>query len=138
SPARGGRRCTARPYSRIFKRRARISRRRLSVSGSAAERPCANSSRAVRRRERVRHVYVSVDRGIGHGRCRFLARDGHLSRARSCRRPIELRARGTRHWRLRRRIRLARGNYMVRSVAVDGFGRRQRRARTSLVRVRVR
>ncbi|MGH2858701.1 MAG: CocE/NonD family hydrolase, partial [Solirubrobacteraceae bacterium] len=42
SPARGGRRCTARPYSRIFKRRARISRRRLSVSGSAAERPCAN------------------------------------------------------------------------------------------------
>ncbi|MGH2891373.1 MAG: hypothetical protein ACRDNJ_17290, partial [Solirubrobacteraceae bacterium] len=135
--ARGGRSCTVRPRSEIFKRRARAWRRGLSVSGRASERACQHASRSVRRRERVRRVYVSVYRNLRYGRCRFLQRSGRLGRRRSCRRPIELRARGTRHWRVRRRIRIPRGSYLVRSDAVDGYGRHQRRSGGSVVRVRV-
>ncbi len=122
--------CSALPSSRIAKRAARLTHRRLAVSGTASERRCAGT--------RVAQVYVSVVRSAGHGRCRFLLANGRLGRARSCRRPVELRARDTGRWRLRRRVDLPAGHYLIRSAAVDGFGRHQRRSGAAVVARRVR
>ena len=122
--------CGARPSSRVDKRAARLSRRRLAVRGTATDRRCPGG--------RVARVSVSVVRSAAHHRCRFLTASGRLSRARSCARPIELRARGTGRWRLTRRVRLPAGRYLIRADAVDGFGRHQRRSGASVVARRVR
>jgi hypothetical protein len=127
--------CTPAPSSKIFRRRSHVRRGRLLVTGSASERRCAHSSAASRRRQRVVRVFVVISRPAAHGRCRFVGANGHLSRARSCKRPIELRARGTSHWRLRLRLHLPRGRYFIRSDAVDGFRRHQHRTRASRIRL---
>jgi poly(3-hydroxybutyrate) depolymerase len=135
---RGSAPCTAGPTSRIDKRRARLGRRRLSVSGTAAERTCLGASAATRRRQRVAHVYLSVSRMLGHGRCRFLTAGGRLSRPRSCRRLIELPAAGTGHWRFHRRLSIPPGLYVIGADAVDAQHHHQRRSGASVMSVRVR
>jgi len=132
-----GRGCAARPSSRIAKRRVRLSRSRAYVTGTATEKPCAHASVA-QRRERVVRVYVSIYRNLRRGRCRFVQRNGRLGRVRSCQHPIELLARGTRHWTLRKRLRIALAEYLVRADAVDGLRRHQRRSGASVMSVRVR
>ncbi len=112
--------------------------RALLVSGTAGEQPCPFASAATRRRERVARVYVMIYRPARHRRCRFVTRSGHLTRPRSCTRPIEFRASGTTHWHLRLRFRLVRGSYLVRSDAVDGNRRHQPRTAASVKRLRVR
>jgi dienelactone hydrolase len=134
----GTKRCIARPTSRINKRRLRVTRRRILISGTASEKPCRSAKAAARRKERVHTVWVSLSVSARHHRCRFLRANGRLTKARSCLRPVELRARGTRHWHLSRRQRVPRGRYSVRSDAVDGFHRHQRRSRAAFARVRVR
>ncbi len=106
--------------------------------GSAGEHRCATGSAANRRRQRLARVYVMVYRLAAHGRCRFVQLGGALSRPRSCRRPIEFVARGTAHWRLRLRISLAPGHYLIRSVAVDRLHHRQARSATSRASVTIR
>jgi hypothetical protein len=130
--------CTSRPSSRLDKRRLRITARGLRASGTASEKPCAEASAATQRKERVKRVWVSVFKQLRHGRCRYLLRNGRLSRARSCKRPLSFRARGTSHWRLSRRQHIPAGRYVVRSVAVDGFRRQQRSSAAATARVRVR
>jgi dienelactone hydrolase len=134
----GNGRCVARPSSRIDKRHVRVTRHGMNISGTATEKPCAHATAATRRQERVRTVYVSVYQTLKHGRCRFLRSSGRLSRPRSCRHPIEFRARGTSHWRLRRGQHVPRGRYLVRSDAVDGLHRHQRPSGRSVARARVR
>ena len=73
---------------------------------------------------RVRRVQVSFARRVGRGRCRHLGRRGRFGRARSCKRPRWLRARGTRRWRLTRRLALRPGSYLARARAIDSRGRR--------------
>ena len=53
---------------------------------------------------------MSIYRSLGHGRSRLVRR---------------LRANGTRRWRLRSRIRLARGRYVIAPDAVDRLGQHQ-------------
>jgi hypothetical protein len=130
--------CIARPTSRINKHGLRIGPHGIRVSGTASERPCPGAKPAARRKEHVRAVYVAVFETQRHGRCRYLLGNGHLSRARSCRKPLELRARGTSHWRLSRRQHVPRGRYTVRSDAVDGFHRHQRQSPAATARRRVR
>ena len=130
--------CVARPYSRIARRRTHGSRHGITVLGTAGEHRCAGASAARRRRQRVAHVYVVIYRRAAHGRCRFLEPGGRLSRPRSCRRGIELKARGTTGWSLRLRITLPTGVYLIRSVAVDRLHRRQAPAAASLARVTIR
>ena len=127
--------CNVRPFSSIDRRHVRASRNTVSVSGTAGEPVCKNASAADRRRNRVIAAYVVISRGASRGRCQFLQRNGRLSGPGSCARPIELLARGTSNWSLRLRVRLAPGPYLVRSDAVDGFGRHQRRSAASIVRV---
>jgi len=130
--------CSRLPYSRLHKRRTHAYSHLLVASGTASERRCPGATTAERRHERVVHVYAMIYRRTRHGRCRFLRRDGRLTHARSCSRPIEYRASGTSHWRLRLRIRIPAGSYLVRSDAVDGYGRHQRWTRASVKRVTVR
>lgn len=106
----------------------------LVLTGTASEPGCPGTSAAVRRRERIAHVYVMIYERGSHGRCRFVARGGGLSRPRSCAAPLELLARGTAHWTLRLTS-LAPGRYSASSDAVDGFGHHQRRARALVIRI---
>ncbi|MGH2868302.1 MAG: CocE/NonD family hydrolase [Solirubrobacteraceae bacterium] len=142
SPGSGGRgpgsACLAQPRSQIDRRHVRVRARRLFVSGRANETPCAHASAVARRKQHVRTVFVSVFRGVGHGRCRYVLSNGHLSRSRSCRRPIGLKARGTAHWHLSLRLRLPRGRYLVRINAVDGFRHQQPLRSRPTARIRVR
>jgi hypothetical protein len=68
-----------------------------------------------------------IYRHVAHRRCRFVTAGGKLSKARSCSRPIELRARGSAHWTLRVRT-IPMGQYLVRSDAVDRLHHHQRPA----------
>jgi hypothetical protein len=130
--------CSTRPYSNLNKRRVHASPHLLVASGSAGEPQCAVTTAAARRRQHVAHVYVMIYKPAAHGHCRFVKRSGRLTRPRSCRRPIEFRAVGRARWHVRLRIHLAPGVYLVRSDAVDGNPRHQRRTGASVKRVRVR
>jgi hypothetical protein len=123
--------CQARPHSRLNRSRTHAYPHRLLASGTAGPGHCASTCA----RRRVARVYVMLYRRTAHGRCRFLRRNGTFTRPRSCSRPIEYRASGTAHWRLRLRIRIPPGSYLVRSDAVNGYGRDQRRTAASLKRV---
>ncbi len=127
--------CTARPSSRITRHRI-DRRRRLILSGRATERPCAHASAQVHRSQRIRSVLVSISRAAGRGRCRFVTAAGRLSRPRSCRRALPLRARGTSRWSLTRRLRVPEGRYLVRVLAFDARGARQRVSTNTHIRVR--
>ena len=134
-PRTGIRRRSARWVGRRWsgRRSGRGPLRRLAVSGTATDRGCRQRDGRLRTAG-VRRVEVAVVKGSPR-RCRFLAFRGRLSRRRRCRRPIWLRATGSRRWRLSRRARLPRGRYKIVVRAVDGAGNGGHRAR---VRVRVR
>jgi dienelactone hydrolase len=123
----------ARPASAISPQRSRVSRAELTVTGAAAEFPCARASAATQRAEHVTHVYVAVSTGAPHHRCSFLKANGKLSTPRRCSRPIELRARGTATWQLRLRVGLQRGRYLVKAQALDGRHARGRWSAITLV-----
>ena len=105
------------------------------MRGKATDVGCGGAKRAPER------VEVAVSKREGHGTCRVLGRRGRLGRAKSCKRPLYLPARGTSHWRFTRRAKLPAGSYVFRSRAVDRAGnvegRRSGSARNRLfVRVR--
>jgi hypothetical protein len=114
-----------RPYSRV--RAVRATRRRFSARGIARDRGCAG----------LRAVLVSV-RAVRHGRCRFVGANGRLRRSRSCARPLRLRARGTRSWKLQLKARLPRGRYRMQVLAIDRRGNLETLKKRNVVRVRVR
>jgi hypothetical protein len=105
------------PPESTFSRGSRITRRGLTLRGTARGRGCA-----------VRRVRVAVGRKVG-SRCRFLRADGRFGRPTSCRRTRYLSARGTTRWTLRRRVRLPRGEYLLWSRAIDSAGNIERKAR---------
>ena len=114
----------ARPRSRV--RSARVSRRLLTVRGTARDRGCRGGGAPARPVPGiVARVRVAVARQVGR-RCSFVRRTGRLGKRRACRRPVWLAARGRTRWALRMRARLPRGRYLVRSRAVDGRGNRER------------
>ncbi|HEX8075516.1 MAG TPA: hypothetical protein VF545_11105 [Thermoleophilaceae bacterium] len=117
-----------RPVSKLSRRSVRLRRGSVSVSGRSRDRGCKG---------RLSAVLVSVARVHGH-RCRFLEPNGRLSRQRRCRRPILLRARGTRSWRLATRAKLKRGPYRVLVRAVDRSGNKEKPNRRNHMRLRVR
>jgi hypothetical protein len=106
--------------------RVGASRKRVTTRGRSYDRGCR-----LRGRERasgLRRVHVSVARVRGRA-CRFVDRRGRLlPRARSCRRPLLLRARGTKSWRfaLRSSRGLPRGRYRIQVRATDRVGNKER------------
>jgi hypothetical protein len=117
--------CFVYPFAKIALGRTHASRRGIVVTGTAGEPRCAGASAALRRRQRVLHVYVVIARSARGGRCRFLQASGKLTAPRSCARGIALFARGTTHWSLRVRKHIPPGRYLVTVDAVDGLGNHQ-------------
>lgn len=96
----------------------RLRGRTLRMHGRASDLGCAN------RKGFVVRVTVTILRHAGK-RCRFVAPDGRLTATRSCRRPIQLLANGTKKWSFRKRLRGPRGNYLVIVRAFDAAGNGQ-------------
>jgi hypothetical protein len=101
------------PRLRVVIKRARLTARRVQVRGRLVAKRCKGLPRVVR---------VAVARRAGK-RCRFLRRNGELGRARSCRRPRRLPAKGLRRWRLTTAAVLPRGRYVVRAYAFSARAR---------------
>jgi hypothetical protein len=109
------------PVSR-FKGAARTSRRRLHFAGTSRDKGCQGANGIVSA-GKVSRVFVSIAkvRGKGKGKnCRFLTKRGTLTGYRYCRRPVLLRASGTRSWRITvKPRRLPAGHYRVVVRGVD-------------------
>jgi hypothetical protein len=127
------------PVSHLRRRNVRRSRRAIRMRGTSSDRGCRATKTARARRGRVQTVFVSIAKVRGRHRCRFLNRKGRLQRARNCRRPTLLRARGTRRWRFRIRARLPRGTYRAVARGVDASENKERPAKPrNQVRFRIR
>ena len=116
---------SAAPLSRFLRKKSRIGRNGLRLRGRARDRGCGGTKR----------VQVSVARKVGR-RCAFLRRNGSFTKARSCRKAVYLKARGTRRWRLRKRVEPAGGHLRDPRARVDKAGNRERRTRKRNVLVR--
>ena len=130
APGAGGRTCSdrARPRTTLRRRWVRAGRRGIRLRGRSRDRGCGGSVKATR---------VSVARLSGR-KCRFLTRRRGLTRRRSCRSPVFMRARGTGSWRLRVRRRLPRGRYRAVALALDAAGNRERPRARNKVSFRIR
>jgi hypothetical protein len=105
--------------------RPSLKRRKLRLKGTASDLACAV-------KVKPRRVEVAVARLKGK-RCRFVAKTGRVARkARSCRKPVWLKAKGTSRWTFSARRRLAKGRYRVYVRAVDAAGLVSRAARSSV------
>jgi hypothetical protein len=113
------------PGASVSRGGSRLRTRKISLRGRAVAFRCAGGRSVAGTVKRVR---VSVYRSAGL-KCRFLKANGRLSRARSCSRPIRLRARlgrirpGKVPWALSRAVHLRRGRYTVAVAAVDTRGK---------------
>jgi hypothetical protein len=114
------------PVSRFARRKSRVTRRGVRLRGRARGRSGCGATK---------RVQVSVARRVGR-RCAFLRRTGRFTKARSCRRAVYLKAKGTRRWRFSKRANLPAGTYVVRVRAVNRAGNRERRTRKRNVLVR--
>ena len=102
------------PRSRIT--RARLSRRGVRVRGRVARgKGCG----------KVARVAVAVGRKAGR-KCRFVSSGGRLEKARSCRKPIFVTAKGRGRFTFRKKVRLPRGRYIVLVRATDTAGNREK------------
>ena len=128
---------TTSPVAAVNRQRTHGSHKGIVVRGSASEQPCASASRAKRRKQHVVRVLVSIYKTVGHGRCRFLTKRGKLSAARSCDRPLWLRATGSKHWVLRLKHKIPKGHYLIRAQAIDALHHHQRKAAESVVKLTV-
>ncbi len=120
------------PVTRITRRKDRLSRRRALLRGVSRDRGC-RSANLIHPPAKVARVDISIAKVRGKGRgknCRFMKKNGRLARHyTNCRRPILIRAKGTRHWKFARKVRLARGNYRVVARGVDIYRNKERPAR---------
>jgi Matrixin len=105
---------------------------RLSLRGRASDKGCVA---AISVRGAVARVEVAISRTAGKRRCRFVAAGGKLTAARSCSRPVWLKAKGTTHWSLSTKRRLPRGTYTIQVRARDAAGNRQAKATNRTQRV---
>jgi hypothetical protein len=120
------------PLSRFAPGR-QVYRKRLRLHGTASDSGCRNAQAGVHVPGRVRAVRVAVARTVGRG-CAFLRRTHRFTKPRACRKPVYLRARGTRRWSLRLSRELPDGRYRVWTSAVDAHGNAEKSHRRSNVR----
>ena len=120
-PVQGGAPCTdaARPRANV--RKVRLTRRGIRVSGRASDRGCG----------RVARVSIAVARKVGKKKCAFLSGTKRFAKARSCRKPIFLGAKGTSKWSYRFKGKVKKGRYQVLARATDTAGNRSKPARKS-------
>ncbi|HWC25095.1 MAG TPA: hypothetical protein VG474_00795 [Solirubrobacteraceae bacterium] len=114
-----------RPRSVLSRRRSSLRSDRILLRGTASDRGCSGTATARKRPGAVSRVSVAVARKVG-ARCRFVSARGRLGEARSCSKPVFLRARGTKAWRLQLPGSFAPGAYRVSVQARDAAGNRER------------
>jgi hypothetical protein len=108
--------------------RPKLSRRRLTLRGTARDRGCAGLAR----------VSISVALHKRH-RCRFLKKNGRLGKARKCKRIQWIPAKGKRAWRLSRTRRLPKGTYTIQTRATDKLANKEKkRTKTNFKRLQLR
>ena len=124
--------CTDRtaPVSTFARKRARArpSRKRLSLTGTASDRGCRAHGAG-----RVKSVRVAVARRAGK-RCRFLKGKKGFTRPRSCSKRIFMTAKGTTHWRFAFRGHLAKGRYSAYVRGTDAAGNVPRKLPKTAIR----
>jgi hypothetical protein len=117
------------PVSHFASRKTRTSRRRLHFQGRSTDRGCVGAN-GVAAAGKVRRVFVSVAKVRGkvkHQTCAFVTSKGTLTRFRSCRKPVLLRAHGTKKWSITLKPRtLPRGSYRVVVRAIDAAKNKER------------
>lgn len=120
-----------------FKGKSRTARRRLHFAGRSSDKGCTTANGIVAA-GKVSRVLVSVAkvRGKGKGKnCRFLTKAGKLTSFRNCRRPVLLRASGTRKWKITLKARgLPRGRYRVVVRGVDASKNKEKPAKGRNIR----
>jgi hypothetical protein len=79
---------------------------------------------------------VAISRATPKRRCRFVAATGKLTRARSCRKPVWLAAKGTASWSFGAKRTLPRGAYAMRARARDRAGNVQAKPASRAARIR--
>jgi hypothetical protein len=116
------------PRTVLDRTRVGIGRSGVSMQGRAADTGCKGS---------VAAVLVSVARIAGNT-CRFLQPNGRFTGPRNCRRPVLLRARGTKSWKLVTRVTLPPGAYRLHVRSVDNSGNKEKPSTSNRALVRVR
>jgi hypothetical protein len=114
------------------KQGVRAKRGRLRLRGRAGDTGCVA---AISVKGGVARVEVAIARKAGRRKCRFVARSGKLAPARSCAKPLWLKAKGTTRWSLSTKRRLPRGAYTIQLRARDVAGNRQAKAVKRTLRV---
>lgn len=107
--------------SKIDKSRSGYSNGVLTLHGTSSDKGCNGKSR-------IAKVTITVARNISSDQCRFLLADGHsFGPIRPCdgKPPFAFKAKGTKKWSFKLVVNLPKGNYTVRSLAVDKAGTRQ-------------
>jgi dienelactone hydrolase len=110
---------SAAPASRITRLGSRVTRRGITLRGTAHDAGCDEVPGALVR------VAVAVARVEGT-RCRMLQPGGRLSAPRACSRLAYLPARGTSKWTFSRRLALPTGSYRIAVRGVDAAGNTER------------
>jgi hypothetical protein len=78
-------------------------------------------------KHKVRVVRVSVARyNKEGGKCRFLKKDGTFTKARSCQKRLQMRAKGTKKWHFDTSGAVPDGKYRITASAVDRAGNREK------------
>ena len=113
---------TSSPRSVLSK--SKLTRRGLKLSGRSRDPGCAGVSRVA--------VSIALKQGK---KCRFLSPAKRLERARTCKKPVFVTAKGRGKWSLSVKAKLPRGRYVVTVRATDARGNRERGVtRTARVR----
>jgi hypothetical protein len=120
------------PVTLITRKGRRLTRTRVSLRGRSHDQGC-HSANLINPPAKVARVDVSIAKVRGKGRgsnCDFVRSGGTLAPIYSnCRRPILLRAKGTRKWTFRRVVRLTPGHYRVVARGVDIYKNKERPAK---------
>jgi hypothetical protein len=111
------------PHGYVIRASLRGSRRGFSIRGRSFG-LCATTT-AAREPSKVTRVTISIGRVAG-SRCRFLTSRGGFTAARSCRKPLALRVKGTSAWTFASKAKLAKGHYRVYVQATDASGRHEK------------
>lgn len=124
-----------RPRSVLSRKRSSLRAGRILLRGTASDRGCSATAATRKRPGAVKKVSVAVARKVAGGRCRFVSARGAFGKARACSRPVYLRAKGTKSWRLALEGRFPAGDYRVRVRARDAAGNGER-VKTVALRLR--
>jgi CSLREA domain-containing protein len=112
-----------RPKSKIDKSQSGLQGGVLTLHGTASDKGCKG------KKGHVAKVTVTIARHITVDQCKFLLADGHsFGPVRACdgRPPFVFKAHGKAKWSLKLAVTLPKGNYTIRSLAVDKAGNRER------------